>query len=364
MFFDKFIAFSGAGESYLIATVCRYEYGVTLSMQTLYVKEQGAKVGCTGRRLTVTKEEQELLTVPICRLTRVVLIGRVQITTQAAALLLDRRIPLVMATLTGRLRGVLVPPDTPHVTLRLNQYELAKNPQYGFNFCRDLVAARAASACNVIRRYLYNHPKKDLRPHIQKILDYASQVSNQPSIDSLRGMEGMIAREYFAALVKIFQDLGMNFSGRIRRPPTDPVNACLSYTYILLTEHCSCALQTTRLDIYLGFMHQPNRNAPALALDFVEQFRQPVADRFVMLLFNKKMLQPSDFSPGPMNAVLLSEQAKRTLMTQWEIFLDTPQRLLENQPALSPRDLLYRQAEAMEAAVRQKQPFCHYRLCL
>lgn len=162
----------------------------------------------------------------------------------------------------------------------------------------------------------------------------------------------------------MFEGLDLNFSGRVRRPPTDPVNAVLSYTYILLTEHCACALQTTRFDIYLGFMHKPNRNAPALALDFVEQFRQPIADRFVMLLFNKKILQAADFNPGPMHSVLLTESAKRTLITQWEQFLETPQRLLENQPHLSPRDLLYRQAEAFEAAIRDKKSYTHYRLCL
>jgi len=162
----------------------------------------------------------------------------------------------------------------------------------------------------------------------------------------------------------VFEGLDLNFSGRVRRPPTDPVNAVLSYTYILLTEHCACALQTTRFDIYLGFMHKPNRNAPALALDFVEQFRQPIADRFVMLLFNKKILQAADFNPGPMHSVLLTESAKRTLITQWEQFLETPQRLLENQPHLSPRDLLYRQAEAFEAAIRDKKSYTHYRLCL
>ncbi|HDS85030.1 MAG TPA: CRISPR-associated endonuclease Cas1 [Phycisphaerales bacterium] len=193
---------------------------------------------------------------------------------------------------------------------------------------------------------------------------YAAQIETQQTIDSLRGIEGIIAREYFAALVKVFEGLDLNFSGRVRRPPTDPVNAVLSYTYILLTEHCACALQTTRFDIYLGFMHKPNRNAPALALDFVEQFRQPIADRFVMLLFNKKILQAADFNPGPMHSVLLTESAKRTLITQWEQFLETPQRLLENQPHLSPRDLLYRQAEAFEAAIRDKKSYTHYRLCL
>jgi len=333
-------------------------------MRTLYVREQGSKVGCTGRRLIITKDDQELLSVPICRLTRVVLVGRVQITAQAMALLLDRRIPVVMTSLRGRLRGVVCPPDTPHVALRQNQYQLASDSQYALNFCRDLIEARAVSACNVIRRYSYNHPHKELKTHIRKIVEYAEEIALQTSIESLRGIEGMMAREYFAALVAIFAELGMGFTGRVRRPPTDPINACLSYVYTLLTEHSCCALQTTRLDIYLGFMHKPNRNAPALALDFIEQFRQSIVDRFVMLLFNKKILQAHDFCAGPMNSVLLSEAAKRKLITQWELFLETPQRLLENQPRLAPRDLIYRQAEALETAVQNLKPYTHYRLCL
>ncbi|HQI08651.1 MAG TPA: CRISPR-associated endonuclease Cas1 [Anaerohalosphaeraceae bacterium] len=335
-------------------------------MGSIYLQEQGSKVSRQGRRLIVTKDDQELLSIPSHRTDRLVIMGRIQLTASAMALLLDRQIPVVLTTQRGQIRGTLMPSLGPHTQVRRKQYTLAADPAFQWSFCRDLVKARAASAVNVIRRYGYNHPFLDLKSQIRQILDFSAQIEAQSSIDSLRGMEGMISREYFAALVVIFRHLKMNFEGRVRRPPSDPVNACLSYVYILLTALAENALQTTGLDPFCGLMHAPNRNAPALALDFVEQFRQPLADRFVMLLFNKRILQKSDFETGQGNLrpVLLKTAARKRLIAEWESFLHAPQRLIEKAQPLSPFQLIYQKAEHLEQAIRNGKPFPFYQLSL
>ncbi|HPY76202.1 MAG TPA: CRISPR-associated endonuclease Cas1 [Anaerohalosphaeraceae bacterium] len=335
-------------------------------MGSIYLQEQGSKVSRQGRRLLVTKDDQELLSIPIHRTDRLVIMGRIQLTASAMALLLDRRIPVVLTTHKGQIRGSLLPPTGPHLWVRQKQYARASDPAFCLSFCRDLVNARATSALNVIRRYGYNHPGLDLKSQINRILDFSPQIDAQSSIDSLRGIEGMISRDYFAALVAIFRHLEMDFEGRVRRPPADPVNACLSYVYILLTALSENALHTTGLDPFCGFMHAPNRNAPALALDFVEQFRQPLADRFVMLLFNKRILQKMDLQTGQGNPrpVLLTDTARKRLIAEWESFLHTPQRLIEQAQPLSPFQLIFQKAEQLEQAMRDEKPYSFYRLSL
>lgn len=49
------------------------------------------------------------------------------------------------------------------------------------------------------------------------------------------------------------------FRGRNRRPPTDPVNAMLSFAYSLLAGDCASALESVGLDAYVGFMHRDRR---------------------------------------------------------------------------------------------------------
>lgn len=63
-------------------------------------------------------------------------------------------------------------------------------------------------------------------------------------LDELRGQEGLLSTVYFS----VFDELILNqkdhfmFHGRNRRPPTDRVNALLSFVYTILANDCASAL--------------------------------------------------------------------------------------------------------------------------
>ena len=144
---------------------------------------------------------------------------------------------------------------------------------------------------------------------------------------------------------------------------SSPSNAVLSYTYVLLTALLTSEIQISGLDVYCGLVHRANRNAPALALDLVEQFRQPLADRFVMYLFNKRILQAKDFIPTERYPVALEDKARKRLLEHWERFLSTPQKLLGAGDELDPRTLIRRQVGEFKKAVRDERPYRNFRLC-
>lgn len=66
-------------------------------------------------------------------------------------------------------------------------------------------------------------------------------VAEETSLDALRGLEGTGATAYFSVLDEMI--LGekpvFSFPGRSRRPPLDPVNAMLSFSYSLLAHDCA-----------------------------------------------------------------------------------------------------------------------------
>lgn len=331
-------------------------------MGTLYLREQGSKLGCQGRRLIVTKEERRLFEAPIHRFERVVLVGHVQVTSYAAALLLDQQIPLVQTTTTGRLRGVWSPPESHHVELRRKQYRLVDDPGFADPFCQGLVAAKAWNMVSVLRRYAYNHGDKTILQHVARIKEVFERVGNYHGAESLRGVEGIASREYFAALGKILPPRGIFFVGRNRRPATDPFNSVLSYCYTLLTNYAVCAVQTTGLDVFLGCMHTAHHGGPALALDFVESFRQPIVDRFVLSVFLRKEFRETDFQPGPNGAVYLREEPKKRLLAAWEGHFDTPRRYDEAAVKVTARDLMNACAEQLEIAIKKEQVPPFFRL--
>ncbi len=95
----------------------------------------------------------------------------------------------------------------------------------------------------------------------------------------------------------IKSDLAAEFdaNGRQRRPPPDPVNACLSFAYSMLTHECTAALRTARLEPSIGAYHVSRPGRPALALDLMEPFRPLVADSVAITAFNRGELQPGHF---------------------------------------------------------------------
>src|SRR5690606_35223445 len=85
----------------------------------------------------------------------------------------------------------------------------------------------------------------------------------------LLGLEGSGSAQYFGVFGHLLKhDLG--FRKRVRRPPTDPVNAMLSLGYTLLANQVASAVNLAGLDPYVGFLHGAKYGKPALALDLME----------------------------------------------------------------------------------------------
>jgi CRISPR-associated protein Cas1 len=132
------------------------------------------------------------------------------------------------------------------------------------------------------------------------------------------GIEGDAASRYFGALQPRIRAKGFIFNGRVRRPPTDPVNALLSFAYSMITQDCVSALQGVGLDPYVGFLHQDRPGRPGLALDLIEEFRAGWADRLVLTLINRQQLKPKDFTQEASGAVRLSDDGRKTFLTHYQ----------------------------------------------
>jgi CRISPR-associated protein Cas1 len=108
------------------------------------------------------------------------------------------------------------------------------------------------------------------------------------------------------------------FHKRSRRPPLDNVNALLSFVYTLLANDVSSALSAVGLDPFVGFLHRDRPGRRSLALDIIEELRAPLADRFVLTLINNRQLISADFMKKESGAVLLTDDARKTLLTAWQ----------------------------------------------
>ena len=124
--------------------------------------------------------------------------------------------------------------------------------------------------------------------------ELARKADALDDLDTLRGLEGSGAALYFRHLPLAFtEDWG--FTRRVRRPPTDPVNAVLSLLYTLLINRCTAAVRIAGLDPYPAALHRPAYGRQCLPLDLVEEFRSMLADTLTIALFNLRVLGHDDF---------------------------------------------------------------------
>jgi CRISP-associated protein Cas1 len=129
-------------------------------------------------------------------------------------------------------------------------------------------------------------------------------------------VEGLAAREYFARWSEMLGH-GWVFEGRNRRPPTDPVNALLSFAYGLLRVQVTAAVHMAGLDPYIGYLHEVTRGQPAMVLDLMEEFRPLVADNVVLGVLNNREIQRKDFEES-LGAFLLADGARKVFLLAFE----------------------------------------------
>jgi CRISPR-associated protein Cas1 len=290
-------------------------------MATLYVIEPGARVEKEYRRLLVTKEDEVLLRVPLARVSEVVLVGRTGVTTPAMLALLDAGVGLSLVSRMGQLRGRLVPPAAKNIPLRHRQYERAVDGEFCLEMARAIVGGKLRNERTLARRLCREREQMDSGP-VEEITSAIKQVDMAPDLDSLRGLEGAAARAYFR-VVRQALPAEWGFAKRVRRPPTDGVNALLSLGYTLLGQNMMTALEVVGLDPYDGFFHADKYGRPALALDLVEEFRSVIVDSVVLTVVNKRILRPDEFRPGPKGGVMLRQSALRDFLAQYTARIQT-----------------------------------------
>jgi CRISPR/Cas system-associated endonuclease Cas1 len=81
-------------------------------MTAVYVKEQGAVIGRRGERLVVRKEGIVLDEIPLINVEQLVLMGNVQLTTQASLTLLRRKIDILFMPNISQTRSRLSAPKS------------------------------------------------------------------------------------------------------------------------------------------------------------------------------------------------------------------------------------------------------------
>ena len=294
-------------------------------LNTLYVTTEGAGLRKDGENLVADIEGAERARVPLHMLGSVVVFGGIFVSPPLMGALARGGITLVLLDRQGRFEARVEGPVSGNVLLRRAQYRAADQPD---DIVRGLVSAKIANQRAVLMRALRDYGGEFL-PERRAAIEAATArmerilrrvAFGNETADALRGAEGEAANVYFSVFNDLIRspDSDIQFRGRSRRPPLDPVNALLSFLYTLLTHDCRSAAEGVGLDPAVGFLHRERPGRPSLALDLMEELRPILADRLALSLLNRRQLRAGDFETRDGGAVLLSDAGRKTVLTAWQ----------------------------------------------
>jgi CRISP-associated protein Cas1 len=304
------------------ATVLRRLHPARDDTLPLYVHDQGARIGVSGEVLVVNCPDAAPVEARLANTSQVCVFGNVQVSTQALRALMERGIPVVFFTYGGWFVGRATGTDTKNVDLRLAQYERSLDPAFCLNLARRTMVSKIANCRTMLRR---NHSRPD-DVVLWQLKQLARKASEAECLESLLGIEGTAARAYFGEFTGMLKpggddSLAFDLAGRNRRPPKDPINALLSFSYALLAKDWVTTVASVGLDPLLGFYHQPRFGRPALALDLMEEFRPIVADSVVLGAVNNAVVTEGDFITAA-TGVALTQTARRRVILAYERRMD------------------------------------------
>lgn len=293
-------------------------------LNTLYVTTPDSYISLDGETVVVLNQDKALGKIPLHNLEGIVSFGYTGASPALMGECAKRNISLCFLTQNGRFLARITGKVYGNVTLRKEQYRISDNHNLSHRIARNFIVGKVFNARWVIERVIRDHSLsidtiklKNVSSQLQKLI---YSIRECESNEQLRGYEGEAASLYFS----VFNDMILQqknhfyFKGRNKRPPLDFVNAMLSFIYTLLVNYIASALETVGLDPYVGFLHTDRPGRISLALDLMEEFRPIMADRFVLSLINKRIVNEEGFMTRENGSVEMSDDTRKTILTQWQ----------------------------------------------
>ena len=267
-------------------------------MRIAFIDKKEAKVSVENEVLKVDSKK-----IPLRLIDTVVLGSLTYLNSRDMVKLTQSGVTLLMLSAKGDQMAITQSAKSKNAEIKLAQFE-------------------AQSSALNFAKYFVTHKLKRHTAHLylhEMVLDISQElqsVEDAQSIETLLGIEGSFARRYFSFYFELFPKR-LHLCKRSKRPPLDPVNAMLSFFYMLTYNLISIRLISFGFEPSIGFLHQPFRSHNALASDFMELFRADV-NEFVWSLFHEKKLESSDFTKK--DRVYLKYEGRKKIWVDFKLF--------------------------------------------
>ncbi|WP_019415304.1 type I-C CRISPR-associated endonuclease Cas1c [Paenisporosarcina sp. TG20] len=293
-------------------------------LNTLFITSPDVYLSLDGENIVVKRESDIVGRYPLHNLEAICTFGYTGASPALMGSCAKRDISMTFMTKNGRFLARVIGESRGNVVLRKEQYRISDDEKRSALVARNFILGKIYNSKWILERATRDYPLRVDVPKIKSITSALTEAMKAirvvEDLDILRGLEGNAAAQYNS----VFDDLILQqkehfyFHNRNKRPPLDNVNALLSFSYTLLSNDMKSALESVGLDAYVGFLHRDRPGRASLALDVMEELRGVYADRFVLSLINKKIVNEKGFTQKENGAVIMSDDTRKKVLMAWQ----------------------------------------------
>jgi len=162
---------------------------------------------------------------------------------------------------------------------------------------------------------------KDTSDFQEKIKTELANASETKTISELMGCEGRARDAYYQAFNVILKE-GFSIEKREKRPPSNPVNALISFANSMIYSTVLSEIYHTQLNPTISYLHEPRERRYSLSLDIAEIFKPLIADPIIFKLVNNNMIRLEDFEED-VNYCYMNENGRKKFLKEFDQKLTT-----------------------------------------
>jgi len=281
--------------------------------ESLYLTTEGVVYRRDNTLMFVNRNEKKKL--PIENISDIFCLASVTIKSGALKILFRKNIPVHYFSRFGFYLGSFYPREYlvsgDLLVKQVNHYIEKEKRIY---LAREFVQGIKSNVLRVFDDYSNNQKIKFLKELVQNVsIEYED-------ISSLRSQEGKIWNYLYEMMGKA--NRRFLFSRREKRPPTNEINALLSFGNTILYGTVLTEIYTTQLNPTISYLHEPSERRFSLALDIADVFKPLLVVRTIMKIVNKKMIDERDFDKR-LNGCYLLDRGKRIFLKEYDAKLKT-----------------------------------------
>ena len=293
-------------------------------LNTLFLITPNMYAHLDHETLKVEKDHELQLQIPLQHLGGIVCFGDIMLSPRLIQKCAEDGRTVVLLSRNGRFKARIEGPTCGNVLLRIAQYHAHLDTEKCLALARNIAAGKLQNSRGVLLRGARETKNSTDETRLREAGSHLAQIIKRlpacMDLDAVRGCEGEAGRYYFRAFDAMVGADRKSFAldCRNRRPPRDPMNAILSFSYALLLNDCISAAEGVGLDPQLGFLHAVRPGRPSLALDLMEELRSVFCDRLTLTLINRKQITHKHFEKRPGGAVSLTEKGRKEFVTAYQ----------------------------------------------